>query len=294
MKQFSFVAQTVKVADTQIHFILESMGYNNQPDEFIKRDFDYFNYYDKPVAVFEDGKYQILTQALDYNLIIESGQAEIDIYVADFTDEFNTRRFIGFRHAMNTADRKAQYETIKFLETYSETEEGKEFFESISGADINDKIGLLMGTSGRTIKRVKRVGDNAPEYLTLITTGENTFQHAFNEIKKRDIMEKASANPKKKHEVTFLNSVLKELILDCSDPDSPYAMINGKEFGSLELKSSAEIKDGNAVIKFVDNIAKGLEIKIEIKHLAASNVVEFNKKKDGQKDDSENFISDAA
>lgn len=293
MKQFSFVAQTVKVVDTQIHSILESMGYNNQPDEFIKRDFDYFNYYDKPVAVFEDGKYNILTQALDYNLIVESGQQEIDIYVSNFDDEFNTRRFIGFRHAMNTADRKAQYETIRFLKAHSETQDGKGFFESISGADINDKIGVLMGTSGRTIKRVKQVGDKAPEFLSTITTGENTFQHAFNEIKKRGIMETAAANPKKKHKVTFLNSVLKELILDCSDPDSPYAMINGKEFGSLELKSSVEIKDGNAIIKFVDSIAKGLEIKIEIKHLAASSVVAFNKKKD-EEHDNVNLISDAA
>jgi hypothetical protein len=306
---YTFELVTVATKKTAIHPLLELSGYNSQPDEFIKRDFDYFNhYYDKPVVVYENDKYLILNHATDYHSWIDAGHDYIDVYVSNFTNEFDIRRYIGFRNGNLKLNWNAAYDTITFLDKYRETEDGKELFETIAGTDYADKIGVLMGTSGSKIGRIKDVGDYAPEFLPMITNREQTFQNANNIVLKRKAEEKAAKKarekaeqeakeresnpepviqPKIKESPYSLHDFFKGLMENgCIklefDNENPILTLNNTEFESMSIQNIENaVNDETVRIVMKDSATKGLQATLILKMIPLNMVMELPKAEDG-------------
>lgn len=225
MKQFSFIAQTVKIADTQIHPILSSFGFSYGTNKQVQNGFNYFNkYYDRPVVIETSGIYKIITQSLDYNTVLASGLEEIDVYVCDLVDEIDIRIFITTRHYKHEKNWAASYSTYKFFETYFKTPEGKVFYRTIEGESTRSKIAMLIGTSDKTMERITYVGKNELEgdnFLQLISAGSKTYTEVYDEIARRKDKEKAAeqAVAEKKKEQSGNNVV----------PFSPQHNLNSEE-----------------------------------------------------------------
>lgn len=289
MKQFTFTSMTVNIANVKIHAIVESMGCDTVQDETFKRDFQYFsNYYDKPVAVQYGNNYHILNHVNDFKELLESGVEAVEIYLSNFDCEFDVRRFIGFRHLGFEKNLAAVYETINYIKRNRKTKEGSAFMKSIPGKDYADKIGTLMGTSGSTVGRIQKIGDKAPGHLHTISKGESTIQDGLNEATKIILMEKAALKkekdkdkPKTPTQKEFhknLLTLLQSFNINLEDKATPFVELNNKEFNSLEIIGSTEIKGGKGRIVLKDNKKEGLIIKLEVQNYYESNARPLDKK----------------
>ncbi len=278
--KYTFDFATVSVAQTSIHPIVKAFGFDFNTDDLMKAHFNHFNkFYDKPVAIKQGEQYLVVTQTTDFKLLQESGAEEIELYVTNINDEFELRRFIGFRHAQFDKNWIALYDCIKFLEKYLKTKNGKVWSKSIPKQFTRPKIAYLMGLGEGTIERIKYVGDNAPQLLGLINQGNYSYKQAEDFIYEKKQQEKAAAKAAKKAKennkpaeketkvAPLFPSTLESLSLSFHN-GTPVFSLNGQEFTNLLSNDSLDIKPQETfTIKLKDGLSKGLEVSISIKNL---------------------------
>lgn len=178
MKKPVFTLRTVNPNTLKAHASLSSMGHAYETNAVFNAVKAYFNHYNQPVVDLDNN---VLSHYVDVQAAVANGKSKIEVLQVALS-EMDVLKFILTEHKYHLRNAIASYETADYWRNYLDKDpDGIKLAKTMKGKTA-DKIAELMHTSDSSIKRLLRVGDNAPEKLGLIANGETSLKEVIDEL----------------------------------------------------------------------------------------------------------------
>ncbi len=180
---FKLQQDTRNVSSLKNHQLVEAMGYL-RPDDLYIADLTYLGTYKTPIVT-DDGYVLTLPDYVD--AARKAGIVDMDVLVITGATMNNLMRLINFEsRPWYRASKSILYKSIKVLQNHLwNTEEGKQWRQTIKGDNINEQVGYLVGYGPSTVSLVKSIGDADYSLLDMIDDPESgmTLTKAMQVIK---------------------------------------------------------------------------------------------------------------
>jgi len=187
-RNFNYTLATVNVAGLTLHPLVDILSATHLASEAQLEMAKYFGHLERPVITDAN---LVLTHWTDVDIAKRSGKKTIEVYVTDI-GENDVPMFVALKHLFKEKNYNAMYKAILVYTEYFNNE-GKHWNDRIAG-DLDEKLGEVLGCSQSHIKKIRSIGNQAPEELSRLQDGTKTFQQVDDELKEK---KKAEAKPKK-------------------------------------------------------------------------------------------------